>query len=173
MKIDFSKVSMVLILAVFFWSSSSSAQEGLPRLSFPAKYKMPVKQAHLADVSEFELVDYSINVSREPYGQADIAYTLPAKLLGYEKSLTLYMRDKRSEVVNGVSETVREFSSREATAICRGAWNKMSCEVKFWLKPDLVALEEILRATKDPRIADRLEVAREFGNDPIGLTVIE
>jgi hypothetical protein len=164
----------IITLALYVAGSLSSAvhaQVGISRQSFPAMYKIPVKKAHLADVSEFDLKDYSVNASREAMGQADIAYTLPAELLGYEHDLTLYMRDRRTETINGVAEVVREFSSRDADATCRGPWDKMTCEMKFWLKPDLVALEQMLRQARDPRIADRLEVAREFGNDPIGITV--
>lgn len=173
----FRNVRLLLVAFSFvvmgFGSAAVMAQEQATRLTFPATYKIPVKQAHLADVSEFELADYSINIAHESDGQADMAYTLPETLLGYKHSLNLYMRDKRTETVNGVSQTVRDFVGRDANATCRGAWNKMSCEVKFWVTPDLVALETLLRQARDSRIADRLEVAREFGNDPIGFTVVE
>jgi hypothetical protein len=96
-------------------------------------------------------------------------YTLPKKLLGYDHATRLFLV-QRAETDTGV---VREFAGRDASAKCVGAWDKMKCEVKFWVKPDLVKLEDFLTRTRDPRIAARLEISRRFSNDPIGITEVQ
>lgn len=164
-------LSVAFSILVFEWAFAAANPSAGVR-SFQAQYTVPVSEAHLQDVSSFELQAYNIDFTNEASGQAEVRYTMPQTLLGYEHDVQLYMTAKRQEQVNGKTVVVREFTGREAGAICQGPWDQMRCEVKFSLKPDLKALEAILRSARDARASDRTEIARRFENDPIGITQV-
>lgn len=164
--------SVILALAfsvmVFEWANAAADPSAGVR-QFRAQYTVPVAEAKLQDVASFELESYTIDFSNEASGQAEMSYQIPETLLGYRHDVQLYMTSKRQEPVGGKTVVVREFAGRDAGAICQGPWDQMRCEVKFSLKPDLAALEAILRSA---RASDRIEVARRFENDPIGITQV-
>ena len=145
------------------------------RKQFKAHYVMPtdVTETDLKDVATFDLAGYTVDLTNEANGQAEIEYQMPVTLLGYEKSVKLFMIQKRNQILNGQQIVVREFSGRDGSAVCAGPWNKMRCEVKFNLLPDLKALQALLKETNDVRSQDRMIVAQRFGNEPIGITEVD
>jgi len=163
-------VSGVTFIAFCFLGIPQTDAQAIVR-KFDVLYSVPVdpSESTLHEVSKFEISDYQIVLIDEALGKVEMEYTLPKKLLGYDHATRLFLV-QRSETDTGV---VREFAGRDASAKCVGAWDKMKCEVKFWVKPDLVKLEDFLTRTRDPRIAARLEISRRFSNDPIGITEVQ
>lgn len=153
----------------FLGISQADAQVDVRK--FNVLYSVPVdpSESALYEVSKFEISDYQIVLIDEALGKVEMEYTLPKKLLGYDHAMRLFLV-QRAETETGVT---REFAGRDASAKCVGAWDKMKCEVKFWVQPDLLKLEDFLTRTRDPRIVDRLEISRRFGNDPIGITEVQ
>lgn len=153
----------------FLGIPQSDAQANVRK--FDVLYSIPVdpSESALHAVSKFEISDYQIVLVDEALGKVEMEYTLPKMLLGYDHNVRLFLVN-RSETEMSV---VREFAGRDASAKCFGAWDKMKCDVKFWVKPDLLKLEDFLTRNRDPRIADRLEISRRFGNDPIGITEVQ
>ena len=145
------------------------------RKQFKARYTMPigVTDVDLKDVSIFDLAGYTVDLTNEAAGQAELEYQMPVTLLGYEKTVKLFMTAKREQTFNSQKIVIREFSGRDGSAICAGPWSKMRCEVKFAVVPDLKALQILLKESRDTRAPDRMEVARRFGNEPIGITEVE
>lgn len=167
--------SVILAVAfsvlVFEWAQAATDPSAGVR-QFRAQYTVPVSEPKLQDVASFDLEAYTIDFSNEASGQAEMNYQIPETLLGYRHDVQLYMTAKRQDQIGGKPVIVREFAGRDAGAVCQGPWDQMRCEVKFNLKPDLAALEAILRSARDARASDRIEVARRFENDPIGITQV-
>ncbi len=139
--------------------------------SFKVQYSVPIDPAEstLFQVSKFEISDYQIDLTDESRGQVEMSYTMPKTLLGFDHNFRMYLVAENQTS----GSTVREFAGRDSSATCSGAWDKMKCDVKFWVRPDLIKLEALLVEMGDPQRAQRLEISRRFGNDPIGKTEVQ
>ena len=132
-----------------------------------AAYTIPVpanSSAELRAVATFPIVNYTLDLTDEANGVATMSYTLPDLLLGREQFIQMNLIAK--------VDNRREFAGPLATASCEGPWAAMTCHATFMVKPDLVKLEAMLLERQDPAKDLRLEIARRFGNDPIGVTQV-
>ncbi len=165
---NFISTSLIVVMMASIMSYAAPAEANVRH--FEAQYTVPVTNASLQNIATFKLENYTVDSTNEALGQAEMEYAMPANLLGFEQTVKLFMTSKRQELQSGKTVVIREFSGRDSNAVCAGPWDKMRCEVAFNLQPDFVALEAMLKSAKDPLTTERLQIARVFSGDPIGIT---
>lgn len=158
MKVIFSFLFIFLIQNVM-------AQEVL---SFRALYKIPATTTLDESLSTFELNQYQVLIKKEESGdKVEITYSLPEEMVGYVKPISMNL------VINNGAEKV--MAGKDSTALCKGPWSKLKCEMRFNnLELDLASVEEVLikKGKSASEIMERLEILRKFSGDPIGFTVV-
>ncbi len=158
------KFILVIILATTF-SQNLLADEVL---NFEAIYKIPTEDSKEKAYSTFTLDEYQVTlIDVDQKVRAELSYLLPVTMVGYSKKISMNL------VINNGSEKV--LAGNEATALCRGAWGQLKCEMRFHkLFIDLPAVAEALRLEgKGPNeINSRLKVLSRFSGDPIGFSEV-
>ena len=137
-------------------------------LNFHAQYKIPAASTLDESLSTFELNQYQVIIKKEEgVDNVELTYSLPEEMVGYAKPISMKL------VINNGTEKV--LSGKDSTALCKGPWSKLKCEMRFNdLEIDLVSVEEILiiKGKSASEIRERLEILSKFSGDPIGFTEV-
>lgn len=138
----------------------------LPSGKFPGTYEVPVP-AELAAAAIFDVpkIDWRVHE-----GRVELDYDLPLGLVG--KPLRVSFEGPLDEAADTLTLT-----GDAGTATCTIAGGTIDCnETMHGLLPievDYDVVEERARAEYDGPVEDRLDVARRFSGDPIGIAHID
>ena len=135
---------------------------------FKAVYKIPSDSTTPESYSTFDLDQYQVSIKNgKERDEVELSYVLPEIMAGQTRSIVLNL------VINNGSEKV--LVGKEATALCKGPWNQLKCEMRFnALDIDFGAVETYLRleGKRTEEIDARLKILNKFSGDPIGFTEV-
>jgi hypothetical protein len=146
---------------------SGGAGGGAAEISgqFAGVYEVPT-QPELARAAEFPVDRVSWRVSA---GSATLTYDLPKELLG--KSLDLSFTGPIDAA--GTATLTGEAGSAECSTAARTIACREVLDGLSPLEPDLEAVEQLAAKTYAGSAQDRIDVARLFSNDPIGIVTFD
>lgn len=136
-------------------------------LTFNAQYSIPTIDGEDQNLAQYDLKDYT--VTKRDDGSATLNYKIPTEMTGLsdqEISMELMIE----------SLPLRVFTGEKATALCRGVWSQMECDVRFTkLEFDIDELmhQMHMRGMPHEEIEARLSIIERFSGDPIGKSNIK
>jgi hypothetical protein len=137
---------------------------GAARTTFSGSYRVPVS-GRLAPAAEFFVRDITWTVKGT---EARLSYKLPRELVG--KSVSV---DFSGQLEAGTGTLLGEAGVAE----CSVASTEVACAEEMYgllpLESDLAAVERLAAESYAGPASDRVEVARVFQGDPIGIAVID
>jgi hypothetical protein len=126
-------------------------------------YEVPIAAPELANAAVYEVAEVEWTVTN---GTAKLDYALPLGLVGKEVKV---------EFVGpiGASATKATLSGPAGTAECTLAGTAVSCLENMAglhpLEPNYAVIEQLAQVEYGGPAAHRLDVAKQFANDPIGI----
>lgn len=150
-------------LFLFLFTLNLHAEE---TLKFNASYTIPTIAGEDEALATFDLIDYT--VVKKDKG-ATLSYQIPEEMTGLDGQVV----DMELMIE---SLPLRVFEGDKATALCRGLWNQMECDVRFKkLDFDIDNLEHVLhmRGLPHDEIEARLIMVERFSGDPIGKSKVK
>lgn len=134
--------------------------------AYPATYDVPVPPA-LAAAATYSVDRVEWSVDR---GSAELRYDLPLGLVGKSVGLSF----KGPIDASGTSATL---TGSAGTATCTIGPTTVDCNESMAgllpLEPDLAAVEALAASEYAGPAADRVEVAKRFAGDPIGIVHVD
>ena len=152
-------ISIFILLGIFNNSYLYAVDVNEEWQSFTATYEVPVDEPDLAAYAHYEIPDIRL---RERDGKLELKYELPAHLVG---------ENLGSINFEGTPEDMRnEFGHASChVQVCKLNYNKKLSDILTQRLPEVEKL--LMRDFPAAELEQRMEVARRFAGDPIGIII--
>ena len=134
-------------------------------LTFQAEYQIPTTEHEDSSLGLYKLENYTVVQDGK---KATLQYTLPFAMTGIMNqvvSMELVLEDL----------PLRVFTSEKATALCRGKWPEMKCQMRFHeiqMDLDILELYFISEGYSEDETAKRMAILQRFNGEPLGFSQV-
>lgn len=152
-------ISIFILLGIFNSTYLYAIDANEDWQSFTAAYEVPVDEPDLMAFAHYKIPDIRL---RERNGKLELKYELPAHLVG---------ENLGSITFEGTPEDMRsEFGHASCQIqVCTLNYNKKLSDILTQRLPEIEKL--LIRDFPAAEIEQRMEVARRFAGDPIGIII--
>ncbi len=151
-----------LFLAIKLFMPSAFAVD---ILKFNAFYQIPTTEQEDILLGQYMLEEYTVIQDGK---KATLTYTLPFAMTGVANqvvTMELVLEDL----------PLRVFRGDKSTALCKGKWPEMKCQVRFHrIEMDLNLLELffISEGCSEDETAKRMAILQRFNGEPLGFSEV-